>query len=68
EATVNYQAVNLKTREVRKSFTNTQEGQTFASYSFQLTLSPGPWQISVYLVSPADGSITDTDTKSIVVR
>ncbi|GAA1119123.1 hypothetical protein GCM10009630_16170 [Kribbella jejuensis] len=67
ESTVNYQATNVKTREVRKGFTNTKEGQTFSSYSFQLMLSPGPWQISVYLVSPADGSITDTDTKSIVV-
>ena len=68
ESTVNYQATNVKTREVRKGFTNTKEGQTFSSYSFQLVLSPGPWQISVYLISPADGNITDTDTKSILVR
>lgn len=68
ESTVNYQATNMKTREVRKGFTNTKVGQTFSSYSFDLTLSPGPWQISVYLVSPADGSITDTDTKSILVK
>ncbi|MFF0270356.1 Gmad2 immunoglobulin-like domain-containing protein [Kribbella sp. NPDC004536] len=68
EATVNYQAMNLKTREVRKGFTNTKEGQTFSSYTFQLMLSPGPWQISAYLISPADGSITDTDTKSILVK
>ncbi|WP_427895550.1 Gmad2 immunoglobulin-like domain-containing protein [Kribbella sp. GL6] len=68
EATVNYQATNLKTREVRKSHTNTKQGQAFAPYSFQLTLSPGPWQISVYLVSPADGTVTDTDSKAILVK
>ncbi|MFF0345431.1 Gmad2 immunoglobulin-like domain-containing protein [Kribbella sp. NPDC004875] len=68
EATVNYQATNLKTRETKKSFTSTQEGMKFSPYAFQLTLSPGPWQISVYLVSPADGTITDTDTKSILVK
>jgi len=68
EATVNYQVTNLKTRETRKSFANTKEGQKFSSYSFQLTLSPGPWQLSVYLVSPEDGRVTDTDTKSILVK
>ncbi|GAA3085827.1 hypothetical protein JOF29_007631 [Kribbella aluminosa] len=68
EATVNYQATNLKTREVRKSYTSTKQGQTFSAYSFQLTLSPGPWQISVYLVSAADGSVTDTDSKAILVK
>ncbi|GAA1578612.1 MULTISPECIES: Gmad2 immunoglobulin-like domain-containing protein [Kribbella] len=68
EATVNYQATNLKTREVRKSHTSTKQGQTFSPYSFQLTLSPGPWQISVYLVSAADGTVTDTDSKAILVK
>ncbi|TCC32521.1 Gmad2 immunoglobulin-like domain-containing protein [Kribbella sindirgiensis] len=68
EATVNYQATNLKTRETMKSFTTAQEGQKFSPYSFQLTLTPGPWQISVYLLSAEDGSITNTDSKSIVVK
>ncbi|HZX05887.1 Gmad2 immunoglobulin-like domain-containing protein [Kribbella sp.] len=68
EATVNYQATNLKTREVKKSYISTKQGQTFSAYAFQLTLSPGPWQISVYLVSPSDGSVTDTDTKAILVK
>jgi hypothetical protein len=68
EATVNYQVTNLKTRETKKSFANTKAGQKFSPYSFQLTLSPGPWQVSVYLLSPEDGRVTDTDTKSIVVR
>ncbi|TDW94613.1 sporulation and spore germination protein [Kribbella pratensis] len=68
EATVNYEVTNLKTRETRKSFANTAEGQKFSPYAFQLTLTPGAWQISVYLLSDQDGSVTDTDTKSIVVK
>ncbi|MEU8225887.1 Gmad2 immunoglobulin-like domain-containing protein [Kribbella sp. NPDC048915] len=68
EATVNYQVTNLKTRETVKSYANTKEGQKFSPFSFRLKLSPGPWELSVYLISPADGSITDTDTKSIVVK
>ncbi|HEY3557910.1 MAG TPA: Gmad2 immunoglobulin-like domain-containing protein [Kribbella sp.] len=68
EAVINYQATNLKTKEIRKSYAKTSAGQTFAPYSFQLILSPGPWQISVYLISAADGSITNADTKSVVVK
>jgi hypothetical protein len=68
EATVNYQLTNLKTKETKKSFTNAREGQKFSPYAFQVVLTPGPWQIEVYLISPADGTITDTDSKSILVR
>ena len=68
EATVNYQVTNLKTRETKKSFANTKAGQKFSPYSFQLTLTPGPWEISVYLLSAEDGSVTDTDSKSVVVK
>ncbi|RZT27201.1 sporulation and spore germination protein [Kribbella sp. VKM Ac-2569] len=68
EATVNYEATNLKTRETKKSFTSAKEGQKFSPYSFQLTLTPGEWQISVYLLSAEDGSITNTDSKSVVVK
>ncbi|GAA1578876.1 hypothetical protein GCM10009804_39190 [Kribbella hippodromi] len=68
EATVNYQATNLKTRETKKSTTTSGQGQSFSPYSFKLTLSPGMWQIDVYLVSPADGRVTDTDSKSILVK
>ncbi|WP_350277514.1 Gmad2 immunoglobulin-like domain-containing protein [Kribbella sp. HUAS MG21] len=68
EATVNYQVTNLKTRETKKSFTNAKEGQKFSPYSFQLTLSPGPWEISVYFLSAEDGRVTDTDTKSVLVK
>lgn len=68
EATVNYQATNLKSREVRKGYTNTKEGQKFTPFSFNLKLTPGPWQIEAFLVSPGDGSTTDLDSKTIEVR
>jgi len=68
EATVNYQARNLKTREVRKGYTNTKEGQKFTPFAFNLKLTPGPWQIEAFLISPADGSTTDVDSKTIEVR
>jgi hypothetical protein len=68
EATVNYQLTNLKTRETKKSFTNTKEGMTFAPFAFSVSLSPGQWQIEAYLISDADGSITNTDSKTIVVK
>lgn len=68
EATVNYEATNLKTREVRKGYTNTKEGQKFTPFAFNLKLTPGPWQIEAFLISPADGSTTDVDSKTIEVR
>ncbi|TCC65574.1 hypothetical protein E0H73_01135 [Kribbella pittospori] len=68
EATVNYEAMNLKTREVRKGYTNTKEGQKFTPFTFNLKLTPGPWQIEAFLISPADGSTTDVDSKTIEVR
>jgi hypothetical protein len=61
EATVNYQATNLKTRAVVKGFTNTKQGQKFAPYLFELKLDPGSWQIEAYLISDADGTISDAD-------
>ncbi|MEV0800199.1 Gmad2 immunoglobulin-like domain-containing protein [Kribbella sp. NPDC050281] len=68
EATVNYEATNLKTREVRKGYTNTKEGQKFTPFAFNLKLTPGPWQIEAFLISPGDGSTTDVDSKTIEVR
>ncbi|MER7245041.1 Gmad2 immunoglobulin-like domain-containing protein [Kribbella sp. NPDC000426] len=68
EATVNYQLTNLKTRETKKSFTNTKEGQKFSPFAFSVSLTPGPWQIEAYLISDADGTITNTDSKTIEVK
>jgi hypothetical protein len=65
---VNYQLTNLKTRETKKSFTNTTEGQKFSPFTFSVSLSPGLWQIEAYLISDADGSITNTDSKTIEVK
>ena len=68
ESTVNYSATNLKTRETRQSFVNTKEGQKFSPFAFQLKLTPGPWRIEAFLTSAEDGSITDADSKAIVVK
>lgn len=68
EATVNYQLTNLKTRETKKSFTSTKVGQEFSPFAFSVSLTPGAWQIEVYLISDADGSVTNTDSKTILVK
>ena len=68
EATVNYKVTNLKTRKSTKSFVNTKEGQKFAPFLFELKLTPGLYQIDAYLISQADGTISDSDSKSIVVK
>ncbi|MEV5966868.1 Gmad2 immunoglobulin-like domain-containing protein [Kribbella sp. NPDC051952] len=68
EATVNYQVTNLKTRTTTKGFTNTKGGQKFMPYLFQLKLTPGLYQIEAYLISEADGTISDADTKTIEVK
>ncbi|MEU4290337.1 Gmad2 immunoglobulin-like domain-containing protein [Kribbella sp. NPDC026596] len=68
EATVNYQVTNLKTRKSTKSFVNTKEGLKFAPFLIELKLTPGPYQIDAYLISDADGTISDADTKTIFVK
>jgi len=66
---VNYQVINLKTRATAaKSFVNTKEGQKFSPFLIELELAPGPYQIDAYLISDADGTITDTDSKTIEVK
>jgi hypothetical protein len=68
EATVNYQVTNLKTRKTSKSVVNTKQGQKFSPFLIELKLTPGPYQINAYLISEADGTISDSDSKSIIVR
>jgi hypothetical protein len=68
EATVNWRATNLKTRATQASFANTKEGQTFSPFAFPLKLTPGEWRIEAYLLSGADGSVTDTDSKTVFVK
>lgn len=68
EATVNYQVTNLKTRASTKGFANTKEGMKFSPFLIELKLAPGPWQIDAYLISDADGTISDADSKTIEVK
>jgi hypothetical protein len=68
EATVNYQITNLKTRKTSKSVVNTKEGQKFSPFLIELKLTPGPYRINAYLISDADGTVSDSDSKSIIVR
>lgn len=68
EATVNWQAINLKTRTVVKNYTNTKEGQRFSPFTFTTKLAPGEWQLEVFMLSGEDGHITDTDSKIIFVK
>jgi hypothetical protein len=68
EAQVDWKATNLKTKAVVKNYTQTTEGQKFAPYAFIPKLDTGQWQIEVYLISPEDGRITDTDSKTIYVK
>ncbi|TCM43476.1 Gmad2 immunoglobulin-like domain-containing protein [Kribbella sp. VKM Ac-2568] len=68
EATVNWQATNLKTRTVVKNYTNTEEGMKFSPFSFTTKLAPGEWQLEVFMLSGEDGHITDTDSKTIFVK
>jgi hypothetical protein len=68
EATVNWRAINVKTKQTAQGQTNTKAGQSFTPYSFTTKLGQGEWQLEAYLISPQDGRITDTDTKTIYVR
>ncbi|GAB2662071.1 Gmad2 immunoglobulin-like domain-containing protein [Kribbella swartbergensis] len=68
EATVNWRATNLKTRETVADFVNTKEGQKFSPFAIPLKLTPGQWRIEAYLVSAEDGSDTDIDSKTVYVR
>ncbi len=68
EATVNYAATNPKTGQTFKSIVNTAEGQKFSPFTFELKLGPGQWQIEAFLLSGEDGSISDLDSKTILVR
>ncbi|NEA35847.1 Gmad2 immunoglobulin-like domain-containing protein [Streptomyces sp. SID13031] len=68
EAQVDWKATNLKTNAVVKNYTNTKEGQKFSPYAFSPKLGSGEWLIEVYLTSPEDGRITDTDSKTVYVK
>jgi hypothetical protein len=68
EATVNWRAINLKTRATQQGFTNAKEGQKFSPFAVTLKLTPGEWRIEAYLISAEDGRITDTDSKTVIAK
>ncbi|WP_020393325.1 Gmad2 immunoglobulin-like domain-containing protein [Kribbella catacumbae] len=68
EAQVDWRATNVKTKQTVTNYTMTKEGQKFSPFAFTPKLAPGEWLLEVYLTSPEDGRITDTDSKTISVR
>jgi hypothetical protein len=68
EATLNWRATNLKTRQTLAHFVNTKEGQAYSPFAIPLKLGPGEWRIEAYLVSAVDGSDTDTDSKTVFIK
>jgi hypothetical protein len=68
EAQVDWRATNLKTKATVSSYTMTKQGQEFSSFAFTPKLTAGSWLVEAYLVSPMDGSITNTDSKLIFVK
>ncbi|WP_328995676.1 GerMN domain-containing protein [Kribbella sp. NBC_01245] len=68
EATVSWQVIDLKSRLVARSgFTNSAEGQVHSAYAFTVDLPAGEYELVVYQASGEDGSITNSDTKTISV-
>lgn len=69
EATVSWQVIDLKSRVVARSgFTNSAEGQVHSAYAFTIdNLPAGMYELVVYQASGEDGSITNSDTKTITV-
>lgn len=68
EGQVEWKATNLKTQAVVKDYTKTKEGNTFSPYAFTPKLGSGEWLIEVYFLSAEDGSVTDTDSKTVYVK
>ncbi len=68
EAQVDWRATNVKTKQTIANYTMTKEGQKFSPFTFSTKLDPGEWLLEVYLTSPEDGRITDTDSKTVYVK
>ena len=68
EAHVNWRATNLKTGAVLSDFAMSKEGQKLSPFAFSAKLTTGSWLLEAYLISPKDGSITNTDSKTVLVR
>ncbi len=68
EAAVNWRATNTKTGQVVQGRAMTKQGQGFSPFTFAVKADSGLWQLEAYLISPADGAITDIDSKTIIVK
>jgi hypothetical protein len=68
EAAVNWRATNTKTGQVVQGRATTEQGQGFSPFAFTVKAGSGRWQLEAYLISPADGAITDIDSKTIIVK
>jgi hypothetical protein len=70
EAQLNWRIISDKTRAVvAKGATNTSEAFKFTPFAFTVTkLPPGPYTLEVFEISAADGSITSTDSKTLIIR
>lgn len=68
EAAVNWRATNAKTGEVVQGRAMTEQGQGFSPFTFTVKAGSGRWELEAYLIAPADGAITDVDSKTIIVK
>lgn len=69
EATLQWQVLDGNGAVVQSGSTMTSEGQTFAPYSFELTLPPGTYTVVVTEDDPSDGAggVPMSDSRTITV-
>lgn len=70
EATLPWQVLTPAGEVVQAGVTQTAEGQTFAPFSFEVTLDPGEYVVIITEDDPSDGAggPLDTDSRGIVVE
>ncbi len=70
EATVPWRVLDASGKVVKKGVTMTSEGQTFAPYSFTVTLSPGSYTVEISEDDPSggEGGTPTTDTRTVTIR
>ncbi len=69
EATLLWRVLDATGATVADGMTMTSEGQTFAPYSFEVTLEPGTWTLVVEESDPSDGEggPVMTDSRTVTV-
>lgn len=70
EANVPWRVLDTNGKVVKKGFTMTSEGQTFAPFSFDVALKPGTYTIEISEDDPSGGAAGTpmTDSKTVTVR